>query len=303
MNRMAPPTASRCIITDMETGRIIKIVSNQYEVLCDSGSYTCVAMGKLRKGRSPIVGDLVEVEHFAKQSGIQRIHPRANELRRPLIANIDQAIIVMSCKEPDFSPSLVDRFLFQIVYHGIEPILCVTKTDLIQPKDSIHAWIQDYRDSGYQVYTSDKAEAPEGFADRLKGKISVLCGQSGVGKSSLLNKLNPDFQLQTQQISKALGRGKHTTRHCELHAVAGGWVADTPGFSSMDLSYMEPITLARCIPDFKDYVDDCKFRDCIHMSEPQCALREAVEQGIVNEDRYAHYQEIVALYQNQKRRY
>lgn len=303
MNRTVPPTASRCIITDMETGRIIRIVSNQYEVLCDSGSYPCIAMGKLRKGRSPIVGDLVEIEHFAKQSGIQRIHPRTNELRRPPIANIDQAIIVMSCKEPEFSPSLVDRFLFQIVYHGIQPIVCVTKTDLVRDDDKIYGWIRDYRDSGYRVYTSDRAEAPLGFAEILKGKISVLCGQSGVGKSSLLNKLDPGFHLQTQQISKALGRGKHTTRHCELHAVAGGWVADTPGFSSMDLSYMEPLALARCIPDFKDYVDGCKFRDCMHMSEPQCTLREAVEAGKVNGDRYAHYQEIVALYQKQKRRY
>ena len=303
MNRMALPIASHCTITDMETGRIIRIISNQYEVLCESGAYSCVAMGKLRKGTTPLVGDLVAVEHFVKQSGIQKIYPRHNELRRPAIANVDQAIIVMSAKEPQFSSALIDRFLFQIVYHEIEPILCITKMDLISEQDEIHAQIQMYQESGYRVYTSGKGEAPKGFADVLKDKISVLCGQSGVGKSSLFNKLDPSFHLQTQQISKALGRGKHTTRHCELHAIQGGWLADTPGFSSMDFTYMEPLTLAQRIPDFKKYINQCKFRDCMHISEPNCALREALVNNLINAQRYAHYCEIVSMIQAQKRKY
>jgi len=287
----------------MERGRIIKIVSNQYEVLCESGNYPCVAMGKLRKGRSPIVGDIVEIEHFAKQNGIQRILQRRNELKRPLMANVDQAIIVMSCKEPDFSSTLLDRFLFQVVYHEIEPILCITKTDLIASNDPIYQVIAQYQKSGYRVYTSSKESAPPQFSQVLSGKISVLCGQSGAGKSSLLNKLDPHFHLQTQQISKALGRGKHTTRHCELHAIAQGWVGDTPGFSAMDFTYMDPILLAKRIPDFQPYAETCRFRDCMHVNEPDCALRSAVASGAISEERYRHYCEVVERIQQHKRKY
>ena len=286
----------------MEKGRIIKIVSNQYLVLSGDTKYSCVAMGKLRKGKSPIVGDLVEIEHFGKQSGIKKILPRNNELIRPPVANVDQAVIVMSCKDPNFSTTLIDRLLFQIVYHNILPILCVTKTDLIDDDDPIYEAIEQYRNSGYQVYTGNRESASEGLITCFKNKITVLTGQSGAGKSSLLNRIDPSFRLQTQEISKALGRGKHTTRHCELHEIAGGWVADTPGFSAMDFSYMEVMQLAEAIPDFKPYVNDCRFRDCVHINEPDCAVRNAVEQGEIAAERYQHYQEVVAMIQQTKRR-
>lgn len=286
----------------METGRIIKIISNQYLVLCGNSKYSCVAMGKLRKGKSPIVGDLVEIEHFDGQSGIQKILPRSNELRRPPVANVDQAVIVMSCKDPDFSTTLIDRLLFQIVYHGIEPILCVTKTDLITKEDSVYEAIKCYKKSGYQVFTSSNKEASKALIACLKGKITVLTGQSGAGKSSLLNRIDPSFHLQTQEISKALGRGKHTTRHCELHAIAGGWVADTPGFSAMDFTYMDIAQLAESIPDFKPYTTACRFRDCVHLNEPDCAVRDAVEGGLVAKERYLHYQEVAAMIQRMKKR-
>lgn len=286
----------------MEKGRIIKIISNQYLVLSGDTKYSCIAMGKLRKGKSPIVGDLVEIEHFGKQSGIQKILPRNNELVRPPVANVDQAVIVMSCKDPNFSTTLIDRLLFQIVYHNILPILCVTKTDLIGDDDLICEAIEQYRNSGYQVYTGNRESASEELIACFKNKITVLTGQSGAGKSSLLNRIDPSFRLQTQEISKALGRGKHTTRHCELYEIAGGWVADTPGFSAMDFSYMEPMKLAEAIPDFKPYVNGCRFRDCIHINEPDCAVRNAVEQGKIAAERYQHYQEVVAMMQQTKRR-
>lgn len=286
----------------METGRIIKIISNQYLVLCGNNKYSCVAMGKLRKGKSPIVGDLVEIEHFTKQSGIQKILPRYNELIRPPVANVDQAVIVMSCRDPNFSTTLIDRLLFQIVYHKIHPILYVSKMDLINNGDPIFEAIERYRNSGYQVYTGDSQSADENLIACFKGKITVLTGQSGAGKSSLLNRIDPGFQLQTQEISKALGRGKHTTRHCELHEIAQGWVADTPGFSAMDFAYMEPLRLAAAIPDFKPFVNNCRFRDCIHMNEPDCAVREAVTQGEIAGERYQHYQEVVTMIQQAKRR-
>lgn len=286
----------------METGRIIKIVSNQYLVLCGNTKYACVAMGKLRKGRSPIVGDLAEIEHFKGQSGIQKILPRYNELRRPPVANVDQAVIVMSCKEPDFSTTLIDRLLFQIVYHKIHPLLCITKTDLIDDNDPIYKELETYRNSGYQVYTANKQSVSEDLIACFKDKITVLTGQSGAGKSSLLNHIDPSFQLQTQAISKALGRGKHTTRHCELHEIAEGWVADTPGFSAMDFAYMEPLLLAEAIPDFQPYVNQCRFRDCIHMNEPDCAVCEALKKGHIAAQRYRHYQEVVTMIQTAKRR-
>ncbi len=299
---MAPATGSRCIIIDMETGRIIKIISNQYLVLCGNIKYSCIAMGKLRKGKSPIVGDLVEIEHFDEQSGIQKILPRANELRRPPVANVDQAIIVMSCKDPDFSVTLIDRLLFQIVYHGIIPILCVTKTDLITESDPVYEAIKRYQNSGYQVFTSSNKEANKELIACLKDKITVLTGQSGAGKSSLLNRIDPSFHLQTQEISKALGRGKHTTRHCELHEIAQGWVADTPGFSAMDFTYMDIAKLSAAIPDFRPYLNCCRFRDCIHLNEPDCAVRDAVANGTLSKERYSHYQEVVSMIQQAKKR-
>lgn len=287
----------------MEKGKIIKIVSSRYMVLCGEEQVLCVAMGKLRKDKAPVVGDEVEFERFADQNGIQRILPRKNELLRPAIANVDQAIIVMSCKDPDFSTTLIDRLIFQIVYADIHPVLCVTKMDLVEKEDPIHKKIQEYRDSGYEVYTGGKAQASEDVIKAFSKKISVLTGQSGAGKSSLLNRIDPTFHLQTQEISKALGRGKHTTRHCELHPVGDGWVADTPGFSSMDFSHMEISKLAGAIPDFAPYVGDCRFRDCIHMKEPGCSILQAVEEGKILTERYAHYQEVVAMIRQYKQKY
>lgn len=287
----------------MEQGKIIKIVSSRYIVLCGEEQVLCVAMGKLRKDKAPVVGDEVQFERFADQNGIQKILPRKNQLLRPAIANVDQAIIVMSCKDPDFSTTLVDRLIFQIVYANIHPILCVTKMDLLEEHDPIYDKIQEYRNSGYEVYTSGKAQASEDVIKALANKISVLTGQSGAGKSSLLNRIDPTFHLQTQEISKALGRGKHTTRHCELHPVKDGWVADTPGFSSMDFSHMEISTLAAAIPDFAPYIGKCRFRDCVHDQEPNCAIRQAVEDGDILAKRYAHYKEIMSMIRQYKQKY
>ena len=153
------------------------------------------------------------------------------------------------------------------------------------------------------MYQSGKGYASEDLIQALKGNISVLTGQSGAGKSSLLNRIDPTFHLQTQEISKALGRGKHTTRHCELHEIAGGWVAETPGFSSLDFTAMNITQLAECIPDFQNVQDACRFRDCIHVNEPDCAIRAAVEDGTIRRERYAHYLEIVDMIQKAKPRY
>ena len=284
--------------------RIIRIISNQYLVADEEGNrIECVAMGKVRLQDKPRVGDWVQITQFSDQTGIEKILPRKNSLIRPLIANVDQALIVMSAKDPDFSCTLVDRILFLIVHASIKPVLCITKMDLVSEDDPVHEWIQDYRNSGYQVVLSRREELSEELAEVLKDKVTVLTGQSGVGKSSLLNKLNPDFQLQTQEISKALGRGKHTTRHVELHEVAGGWVADTPGFSSLDFSHMSASDLAASVPDFAPYLGQCRFRDCIHQNEPGCAVKEAVQQNRISRIRYENYKECLTLVQGRKEKY
>lgn len=286
----------------MERGRIIKIVSNRYEVLDENGQrLVCVAMGKVRKQKTPVVGDIVYFQRFENQNGIQSICERKNELIRPAIANVDQAIIVMSCVDPDFSTALVDRLLFLITYAGIKPILCITKMDLIQENHSIYQDIADYRASGYEVYETSIHDA-KSITSIWKDKISVLTGQSGAGKSTLINSLDANIHLQTQEISKALGRGKHTTRHCELHEVCGGWIADTPGFSSLDFSHLDKHTLATSILDFQNQ-GSCKFRDCLHINEPQCAIRQGVEEGRISAVRYEHYKEVLYLMKQVKPKY
>ncbi len=277
----------------MEKGRIVKLISNRYSVLLDSGeTVICSARGKLRLGASPLCGDIVQVSESEGQHSIEKIEERSNFLKRPPVANIDQALIVMSAAEPEFSSFLVDQLIMLIVHAGIRPVLLITKMDLAEKNPKIFEEIEDYRNSGYTVLLSSKEnekEALSAIAEVLKDKITVLCGQSGVGKSSLLNQIEPTFELHTQEISKALNRGKHTTRHVELHKVAQGYVADTPGFSKLDFSHIDKRDLAFCIPDFDGYVGKCRFNDCMHDKEPGCAVKEAVENKTVSVIRYRHY--------------
>ena len=276
-------------------GKIIRLISNQYQVLLDDGRVVdAMARGKLRLGVTPLAGDTVEVEQFEEKWGIEKIYDRKNFLKRPPIANVDQAFIVMSCREPNFSTLLVDQLIFLISYAGIEPVLLITKMDLAQEGDKIYEHIEDYRKSGYKVLLCHKdasAEDLKEISEALRGKVTVLSGQSGVGKSSFLNKLAPDFHIRTQEISKSLGRGKHTTRHVELHKVADGYVADTPGFSKLDLTIMEKAELAACLKDFEGYHGHCRFRDCLHDKEPDCAVKSAVREGKISSVRYQHYLE------------
>lgn len=286
----------------MKKGRIIKNISNQYEVLCeDNTRIQCIAMGKLRKGLIPIVGDFVEYEKLQDIYAIQKVLPRKNQLTRPLMANVDQAIVVMSAKDPDFSAALLDRLIFLIVYNDIKPVICISKLDLITPNDKIYEYIRDYKRSGYDLYESGKDFDTEDFENILKDKVSVLTGQSGAGKSSLINRIDESFAIKTQVISKALGRGKHTTRHCELFPIKGGWLGDTPGFSSLDFLQLNIKRLAESIIDFKPYIGKCKFNDCTHTNEPGCAVKEALEKEEVSKVRYQHYAEVVDLIRTGKK--
>ena len=283
--------------------RIIKIVSKEYTLLTEDGErLDAIVMGKVRKQDAPVAGDLVEAEYTDGRWVIQKIMPRRNKLVRPAAANVDQALIVMSVKDPDFSPALVDRLSILIMKAGVTPILCVTKCDL-GISDDFEERIEEYERGEMQVVRTGKGSLDPSLASLFKDKVTVLTGQSGAGKSTLLNELEPSFHLATQEISKALGRGRHTTRHNELHEVCGGLVADTPGFSSIDFSHIEARELAECIPDFIPYLGGCRFNDCIHENEPDCSIKQAVAEGKISQTRYDDYLQVLDLIRQRKEKY
>lgn len=290
----------------MPEGKIIKALSGFYYVKVQDEIYECKARGKFRKQAfKPLVGDEVEFQVENQSEGyILKIKPRKNELIRPPICNIDQALIVVSAKEPDFSTLLLDKFLLMIENLKIKPIICVTKWDLVMQDDPLLQQIESYRKAGYEVYelSSKTGQGIDQIKSLFAGKESVITGQSGVGKSSLLNTLNIDLQLQTNEISKALGRGKHTTRHVELCEILGGYVGDTPGFSSLELE-MSAQEAAVSYHDFAHFSKMCKFRGCLHDSEPYCAIKVAVREGQISSERYEHYLSFLKEIKNRKERY
>lgn len=275
----------------MQKGQIIKALAGFYYVKSQGQVYQCRARGKFRKDSlKPLVGDYCEFSIENQTEGyILSLLPRKNSLIRPPICNVDQALLVFSAKEPDMNLLLLDRFLILIEHLQIQPIICISKMDLVD-SSLIYHQMKPYEDAGYQVlYVSSKQEQGiEAVKNIFKDKVTVVTGQSGVGKSSLLNALDIHLQIDTNEISKALGRGKHTTRHVELIEMYGGYVADTPGFSSLELN-IEPVDLAISYHDFHEFSKQCKFRGCLHESEPHCAVKNAVEQGEISSQRYEHY--------------
>lgn len=289
----------------MKQGRIIKVISNQYTILDEDGRLlTASPRGRMRRGKKPLTGDLVFFEEIEGSVRIDSFAPRKNELLRPAVVNVDQALIVTSAKDPDFSPRLLNRLIFLVVLCDIRPVIVITKSDLLSDseKQTLYAQVEPYARAGYTVVYSDPQSGDDALRAVLKDKISVLCGQSGAGKSSLLNRLEPHFELQTQEISKALGRGRHTTRHCELHEAAGGLIADTPGFSSLDFSLMDLSDLDRRIPDFQPWLEEgCRFSDCRHLNEPDCCIKQHVQSGDINPLIYEDYKILMEEYLNRKK--
>jgi ribosome biogenesis GTPase / thiamine phosphate phosphatase len=279
----------------MAEGKIIKALSGFYYVLSDGEITQCRGRGVFRKNKvTPLVGDYVEFQADNETEGyIMKVFERKNELVRPPIANVDQAILVFSAREPDFSTTLLDRFLVLVESKGIAPLICITKMDLLQQDEirEIEEYAEHYRSFGYEVVvTSSKTEQGiEELSPYMRDKTSVFAGQSGVGKSTLLNVIKPELDLKTAMISSHLGRGKHTTRHVELIHIGDGLVADTPGFSSLEFTDIEVEELPQCFPEMMEASEQCKFRGCLHINEPKCAVKNAVDTGDIPSYRYDHY--------------
>lgn len=289
----------------MKKARIIKIISNQYTIQDHDEIYTASVRGKQRLKFPPVVGDLVEYDLKDDAAVVLRVLPRENRLLRPAVSNVDQALIVTSMKDPDYSAHLLNRLIFLVLHAHVRPVIVVTKSDMVdeEEREKIRKDLEWYEKAGYEVFYSNPGSNDEALEALIKDRVSVLCGQSGAGKSSLLNRLDPSFHLRTQEISKALGRGKHTTRHCELHPVAGGLIADTPGFSSLDFSRMDLSHLDEEIPDFHDEIGQCRFADCRHIHEPDCAVKAAVEAGRINPSVYEDYRQLTEEEMNRKKKY
>lgn len=278
-------------------GQIRKALSGFYYVYSEGKLYRTRARGNFRKLKiSPLVGDEVVFESTNQTDGyILEMLPRKNELVRPAVANVDQAVIVTSLVEPNFSYNLLDRFLVTLAHQSIEPIIYLTKVDIFDEEEKIDEIEHIYGSIGYKVIVAkETSEAIDELEALFSDKLTVFMGQSGAGKSTLLNQILPELQLKTGEISDALGRGRHTTRHVELLEIAGGLVADTPGFSAIDFLSIEAVELPREFPEFVARLDQCRFRECQHLNEPDCAIKSAVESGEIAQSRYDNYQQFMS---------
>lgn len=268
-------------------GRIIKQISNDYTVKTPSQEYICKARGKFRNMEiSPLVGDFVEIDE--KNNYILDILPRKNELKRPKIANIDMAIIITSLKKPNFDTNLLDKLLAIIIFNNIKPVIIFTKSDLLNKEElnSFKTYFEYYKKIGIDVYMNYETDKIKTI---FQNKVSVFTGQSGAGKSTLLNNLDKNLNLKTNEISEALNRGKHTTRHTELLEIYGGLVADTPGFSSLDFNDMTKGDIRDSTIEFNSYRKDCKYSDCMHYKEDKCEIKNKVGDGTILQSRYDNY--------------
>ena len=269
-------------------GKIVRIISNLMSVEAGDKIYNCKPRGKFYHEKlTPLVGDKVIIDEV--NNYILDILPRKNVLQRPAIANVDGCIIVTSLKEPNLSLLLLDKILTLVISNNIKPIICFTKKDLLSSEElkEINKIYNYYNSIGISTVFNDELEKLENIT---KDMTLVLTGQTGAGKSSLLNRLNPDFNLQTNEISKALGRGVHTTRHTEFFKYKTALIADTPGFSSLDLTSLSKENIR---DSFIEFGYDCKYKDCYHQKEQGCMVKERVENKEILESRYENYLKLV----------
>lgn len=270
-------------------GKIIKQISNLYTVSSDDQLIDCSVIGKFRYDNiTPMVGDYVTFDEENKQ--ITKILPRKNELKRPVIANVDRALIITSAKEPKLSLLLLDKTLSLVIHSSIKPLICITKIDLLnwQERQELRKLTKYYHKLGIKVYFNNR---PNQIKRELKNKTIVLVGQSGAGKSTLLNKLDKTLSLETSPISKNLGRGIHTTRHTELFKIGNILIADTPGFSSLTFEGIKKEDVAKTFPEFKKV--ECPFKNCLHVNEKDCKIKELVSKNKILASRYESYLKII----------
>lgn len=272
-------------------GIIIKGIGGFYYIKTDEGIIECKARGKFRyNSLKPMVGDRVTIKVENGKGVIEDIHERSSELIRPTAANVTQAFVVFAIKNPDINLDLLNRFLTLCEYNDIHAVVCLNKEDLCteEEKENLKELINDI---GYEVLFINAKEGKgfDALKERLEHNITVLCGPSGAGKSTLLNSFIDREHMETGSVSEKIGRGKHTTRHSELIDVDNGYLVDTPGFTTLDVTFIDRDSLKYCFPEFNDYNNLCKFNGCNHYKEPKCAVKEAVEEGKINKLRYDFY--------------
>lgn len=274
----------------MLKGIIVKNISNAYTVLANNQKINCTPRGKFRnEKKTPLVGDECIIDEQNKY--ILELLPRKNELKRPSVCNVDFCLIVTSMKSPDYNALLLDKEISLSLLSKIPPVLYFSKVDLLtkEEKEKYFLLKKMYQDIGFPVFD---AETIKELCNFLQKKIVVLTGQTGAGKSTLIKKIAPELDIKTNEISKALNRGKHTTRHTEIYDVLGIWFCDTPGFSSLNLDGYTKEEIKNSFPEFQEYT--CKFRDCIHIKEQSCAVKEALENGAISQSRYESYKKMLS---------
>lgn len=281
------------------TGKIIKGIAGFYYVYVeDDGVYECKAKGAFRKEKiKPLVGDDVEIDVISKEEmtgNVISILPRKSELIRPAVANVDQALLIFATKNPEPNLNLLDRFLCMMEEQGLPIIICFNKDDLAD-EGFEEAMRTTYEPAGYRVIfcSAKQDQGVELIKEILKGKTSTVAGPSGVGKSSIVNKLTEGHTMETGEVSEKIGRGKHTTRHSELLYLGDEtYIMDTPGFSSLFVPKVEPVDLYTLFPEFIEPASYCKFTGCAHDKEPQCGVKDAVAEGKIAQSRYDNYLQI-----------
>lgn len=304
------------VMDDLTTGRVIRAESGRFQVETALGCVPCSLRGRIRKERkrqvrNVVVGDRVRVrltgpaaeptaegvieELMPRSSRLSRATPDGGRREQVLMANLDRVFVVMSTREPDFNPRLLDRFLVGVAHQGLDGVLVLNKCELVEGP-ARDALVAPYRAAGYTVLatSAETGAGLDALAAEMTGRVSLFLGPSGAGKSSLLRRLQPGLEIATRSISSSTGKGRHTTSYTELHGLdMGGWVADSPGVREFGLWGLEERELPHCFPEFEPHLGDCRYPDCSHSHEPRCGLREAVEAGEISAERFESYQRIL----------